>query len=84
MMVNQKTYLKEIKNKCPYCEHINMDLITYQIYNSPAQKFIGSFIMSEIETELGVLDCFGYCDNCGKRYEKKIGIKNSRITNIVI
>ena len=81
--MGQKVYLK-LHSKCPHCNHTNMDLITYQIYNPPNQKLVGDFVLTEIETEIGLINGFTICDECDKRYEKKIGIKNSQISGIVI
>ena len=83
-MTNQKTYLEGIKSKCPYCNHINIGLITYQVYNSPSQKFVGDFIMSEIENELGFLDGYCICDSCNKKYLVIIGIEKNMLTKIVL
>lgn len=83
-MLGQKTYIHKIKHKCPFCNEINYTLETRQIYNEPNIKFECDFVMSEYETEIYFISCFTYCDECGNRYEKRIGIKNSRITNVVI
>lgn len=82
--MGQKTYLHQIKHKCPFCNALNYTLETRQIYNEPNQKFIGDFVMTKIETEIGFISCFGICSNCNKRYNKKIGIKNNRISGVVI
>jgi len=83
-MINQKIYIHEIRHRCPFCNKINYVLITHQIYNPPSIKLPSDYVITEIENEIGLIDCFTFCDECGKRYDKKIGIKNSRIENIVI
>lgn len=83
-MVNQRTYLEDIKARCPHCGYTNIGLETYMIYNPPNQKFTDDFVMSEIENEIDFLNCFTYCDNCGKRYNAKIGVKKSILSSVVI
>lgn len=82
--MGQKTYLHRIRHKCPFCNAFNFSLETRQIYNEPNQKFKDDFVMTEFEKEIYLIDCFGICDSCGKRYDKKIGIKNSQISGMVI
>ena len=84
VMIGEKTYLKEIKSKCPHCNYMNSDLETYMIYNPPSQKFVGDFVMSEIENEMGFLNCFSVCSNCEKEYFMKVGIHKSILTSMVI
>ena len=81
--MNQKTYLK-IESKCPFCNFKNNNLITHQIYNEPNQKFVGSFIMSGIESDMGFLDCYNICDNCNKRYNVRVGVNKSILSSMVI
>ena len=82
-MLGQKTYLK-LNSKCKFCNHMNNDLETYSIWNPPNQKFKDDFVMCEIENEIGFLNSFTICDNCGKRYDKRIGIRDSKISGVVI
>lgn len=72
-MVHQKTYLKLI-TKCPYCNWKNSDLVTYQIYNPPNQKFIDDFVITNVE-KVGFIKGFRNCDKCNKKYFVKIGVK---------
>lgn len=83
-MVNQKTYLKGIKTKCPNCDYTNIGLETYMIYNLPNQKFVGDLILTEIERKIGLINCFVICDNCNKKYYTKVGINKSILTSMVI
>lgn len=82
--MTQRTYLEGIKTNCPDCNYTNIGLETYMIYNPPNQKFTDDFVMSEIENEVGFLSCFTYCDNCGKRYNVKVGVKKSILSSVVI
>lgn len=79
-----KTYLEDIKARCPHCGYTNIGLETHMIYNPPNQKFKGDLVLTEIESPIGLIKCFTICDKCNKKYYMKVGIHKSILTSVVI
>jgi len=73
-----------VKHKCPYCNNINRFLKYYTVNDGSGFIDIGDYIPNNIEDELGFISADGYCDKCKNYYQCKVGIRKSRLTDIVI
>lgn len=81
--MGKETALK-IESKCPNCKTINKSLYTYQILNEPNIMFDGDFVMTFINNSMGFIRANNICIECDKKYYMKVGVKNSKLTSIVI
>ena len=73
-----------INHKCPYCSNENHVLKYYTVSGENGFIDIGEYIPNDIEDELGFISADGYCDKCKNYYQCKVGIRKSRLTDIVI
>ncbi len=73
-----------IEHKCPYCDSMNNLLKYYVIENEGSFIDIGDYIPNSLDSDIGFVIADGYCDYCRQDYIVKVGVKKSRLTDIVI
>ena len=73
-----------IEHECPYCKSINDSLRYYNLEYIGGFIDIGDYIPNNLDTDIGFVIADGYCEECKKSYSCKVGIKRSRLMDIVI
>jgi len=73
-----------IKHKCPYCSFMNDSLRYYTIESEGGFIDVGDYIPNSLDSDVGFITADGYCEYCNRNYIVRIGVKKSRLTNIVI
>jgi len=73
-----------IEHECPYCKSINDSLRYYTIESEGGFIDIGDYIPNSLDTDIGFITAEGYCEACEKRYQCRVGIRKSRLMEIVI
>jgi len=78
-------YILKIQTYCPYCNSINNALETYELGGFRKYIFPNDIVRDfNHNSNISIIKAYGYCEKCGKSYLAKVGIKNSRLTSMVI
>jgi len=73
-----------IKHKCPFCNSPIDSLRYYTIESEGGFLDVGDYVPNNLDSDIGFITADGYCDYCEKSYMCKVGIKKSRLTNVII
>ena len=78
-------YILKLQSYCPYCKFLNYSLETYQIGGFSKYIFPNDIVRDfNHNSNISIIKAYGYCEKCGKSYLAKVGIKNNRLTSMVI
>ena len=73
-----------VKHKCPYCNTENHLLKYYVVSDESSFIDVGEYVPNNLDSNIGFVTVDGHCESCEGDYQCKIGIKKSRLTNIII
>ena len=73
-----------INHKCPYCNNNNHVLKYYVVSDESSFIDVGDYIPNNLDTDIGFVTADGCCNSCGRQYICKVGIKKSRLMDIII
>jgi len=73
-----------VNHKCPYCNSENHLLKYYVADNMNSFIEVGDYVPNNLDSDVGFITADGCCDYCEKSYVCKVGIKKSRLTNVII
>jgi transposase-like protein len=78
-------YVLKLKSYCPYCQYENRSLYSYSVGGFSKYIFVGDILRDfNSNFKISFISAYGYCENCSKEYRVKVGVKNSRLTELVI
>ena len=73
-----------VDHKCPYCNAENHLLKCYTVSGETSFIDVGDYIPNNLDTDVGFVTAEGYCNHCSKSYVCKVGVKKSKLTNVII
>ncbi len=73
-----------IKHECPFCKSISDSLRYYSLKGTRDFIDIGDYIPNSLDSDIGFVIADGYCNHCRRDYIVKVGVRKSRLSNIVI
>ena len=73
-----------VNHKCPYCNTENQLLKYYTIFDENGFIDVGDYIPNNLDTDIGFITAEGYCEVCDRHYQCRVGIRKSRLMEIVI
>ena len=73
-----------VYHKCPHCRNENHLLRYYTVSGENGFIDIGEYIPNNLDNDIGFITANGYCEECKKSYSCKVGIKRSKLMDIVI
>ena len=74
----------DVKHKCPYCNSINYLLKYYTPRDMSDFIEVNDYIPNSLDSDIGFVVADGYCEYCNRNYVVRVGVKKSRLTDIVI
>ena len=73
-----------VYHKCPHCSNENHLLKYYTASGENGFIDIGEYVPNNLDSDIGFITANGYCEECRKSYSCKVGIKRSKLMDIVI
>ncbi len=73
-----------VYHKCPHCNSENHLLKYYTVSGENSFIDVGDYVPNNLDSDVGFVTVDGYCDHCKQNYIAKIGVRKSRLTDIVI
>jgi len=73
-----------IEHKCPNCGFVNDSLRYYTLAGEGIFIDISDYIPNNLDSDIGFVIADGYCEHCNRNYVVRVGVKKSRLTDIVI
>jgi len=73
-----------VNHRCPYCNTENHLLKYYVVSDESSFIDVGEYVPNNLDNDIGFVTANGYCEECKKSYWCKIGIKKSKLMDIII
>jgi len=73
-----------INHRCPHCNAENHLLKYYAISDESGFIDVGDYIPNNLDTDIGFITAEGYCEVCDRHYQCRVGIRKSRLMDIII